>query len=67
MRIYLVFHVSLLEPAATDPLVGQREIERPPIEVDGDDEYEVEEIFDSRRRNKTIQYLVKWLGYPDPN
>ena len=54
MRIYPVFYVSLLEPTATDPLVGQREIERPLIEVDGDDEYEVEEIFNSRRRNKTI-------------
>jgi hypothetical protein len=40
MKIHLMFHVSLLEPyhAFTNP----RRIHDPPIEVDGEQEYEVD-------------------------
>ena len=63
MKIHNVFHVSLLEPCelsteGTVPLP-------PPIEVDGEEEYEVEESLDSRVRHRKLQYLIKWLGYPD--
>jgi hypothetical protein len=48
MKIHPVFHVSLLEPyhASTIP----RKTHKPPlpIVIDGDQEYEVEEILDSR-------------------
>ena len=35
--------------------------------VDGEEEYKVERILDSRRfgRRRKLQYLVKWKGYPD--
>ena len=38
----------------------------PPDLVDGEEEYEVEEILDSRKhgRGRKVQYLVKWKGYP---
>ncbi len=38
--------------------------------MDGEDEWEVEEILDSRlrkmgrRKRETLQYLVKWAGFP---
>ena len=39
----------------------------PPIEVDREPEYEIEEILDSkidrRRRHCQLLYLVCWLGY----
>ncbi|PFH45171.1 hypothetical protein AMATHDRAFT_162323 [Amanita thiersii Skay4041] len=36
----------------------------PPDLVDGAEEYEVEEILDSRvRRGRKLEYLVKWFGY----
>src|SRR6202790_4614841 len=45
-----------------------RNYERPPPDlIDGEEEYEVERIIESRRfgRNRKVQYLVKWKGYPD--
>jgi len=63
MRIYLVFHISLLEPAYT------QSFEDPPQpEVHQDyqqPEYEPEAILNHRRRYGKTQYLVKWKGYPD--
>jgi len=63
MKIHSVFHISLLEPASTDPLPGQ--IQPPPLSVIIEDEpkWEVEEILDSRIVGKTLQYLAHWVGY----
>jgi hypothetical protein len=55
MKIHPVFHVSLLHPAADDPFPGQNHEEQPPpITIDGEDEYEVEEILDSRTRYRKL-------------
>jgi hypothetical protein len=37
----------------------------PPIIVDGEEEFEVEEILDSRLHRGNVQYLMKWKGYPE--
>src|SRR5690606_31990455 len=63
MTIHNVFHVSLLEPTHPCNILG-RHIEPPPtVTIDGEEEYEVEEILDSRKYKRSGQYLVKWLGY----
>jgi len=41
----------------------QKKIPPPPIEVDGEKEYEVEEILDRQERRGKTKYLVKWKGY----
>ena len=48
MHIYLVFHVSLLEPYNSQEL--EQPIQEPPwpIKIDGEEEWEVEAILDSR-------------------
>lgn len=47
IRIHPVFHVSLLRPAYQDHVPGQNPDPPPPIEVEGHDEWEVEEVVDS--------------------
>jgi hypothetical protein len=68
MRIHDVFHTSLLRPAAdpTTALPGQINEPQPPVEVDGQNEYLIERILDSRYRYKKYEFLVKWTGYNDP-
>ncbi|KAH7459494.1 hypothetical protein FOMA001_g43 [Fusarium oxysporum f. sp. matthiolae] len=72
MKIHPVFHTNLLRPAATNPLPGQNPDPPPPIEAEGVEEWEVEDIVDSRwdRRGRggrpRLKYTVKWAGYADP-
>lgn len=76
-RIHNVFHASLLEPYRANTLQG-RAVTRPePEEIEGEMEYEVEEILQSEIRSskrkvkgrvktyRTLFYLVKWKGYPE--
>jgi hypothetical protein len=66
MNIHPVFHVSLLEPASNNPLQGQKQPNPPPVIIDNEEEYEVEDILDSRRRYRRVEYLVKWVGDYEP-
>jgi len=67
MQVHPVFHVSLLEPAAPDPLPGQQQPLPPPVEIDGEQEWFVDSILDSRMYRRRLQYLVKWTGCDHPN
>jgi hypothetical protein len=66
MKIHPVFHVSKLEPCATDPLPGHVPPPAPPVVVEGEEEWEIDEILDSRLRYKRLQYLCSWKGYDAP-
>ncbi|KAF9800980.1 hypothetical protein IEO21_10236 [Rhodonia placenta] len=61
--VHLVFHVFLLSKYTCSKFPGQEPEEPPAIEVEGDKEYEVEWIKDSRIFRHQLQYLVKWKGY----
>src|SRR6267378_7904586 len=66
-NIHPVFHVDLLTPYKEMEFHG-RNFEWPlPDLVDGNEEYEVERIVNSRRsgRGRQVQYLVHWKGYPE--
>jgi len=68
VRIYPVFHISLLEPtASTEPIPGHQQPPPPPVIVQEQQEWEVEKILDSRRHRNQIQYRVKWTGFHDPD
>ena len=66
-KIHDVFHVDLLTPYKETTIHGPNFIEPPPDLIDGEEEYEVEAILDSRRsgRGHKLQYLIKWKGYSD--
>ena len=63
MKIHNVFHVSLLEKYTPNTIPGRIQAPPPPVIVDGEPEYEVEEILDSRYFCRQLQYLVSWKGY----
>ena len=65
LTIHPVFHVSLLLPHQQSSLPNHHPPEPAPLDVDGEEEYEVEEVLDSRRygRWKKLQCLVHWKGW----
>jgi hypothetical protein len=69
--VHPVFHVELIRPAASDPFPSQivDDSQPPPVLVDGELEYEVEEILATRERRvgrgSQTEVLVKWAGYAE--
>lgn len=64
-NIHNVFNEVLLTPYIEPKLPGQPNFPRPPPEnVKGlEEEYKVEEIFDSCKKGRGVIYKVKWKGY----
>jgi len=44
-------------------LEGQQDDPPPPVEVDGEEEYQVSSVEDSRMYQSQLQYLTRWTGY----
>ena len=65
MKVHPVFHVSLLESAALDPLPSQLQPLPPSVIIDEEPEWKVHEIVNSKFVGKTLRYLVQWVGYTD--
>lgn len=67
MKIDSVFHVSLLKLAASDSYSGQIQDLLPLVVIDEKEEYQGEEVLNSRTRWRKLEYLVKWIGYAEPD
>ena len=68
IKVHPVRHISELEPAANDPYPGQTiPPPPPPVEIDGEEEWEVEEVLNAKVRYRKLRYLVKWTGYDIPD
>jgi len=66
--VHPVFHVSMLEPATPNTFQQRSEPLPVPVIIDGELEYEISKIVDSkidRRRACKLLYKVIWLGYED--
>jgi len=65
--VHPVFHVSQLEPAIPNTILDWIQPPPPLVEVDGELEFEISEILNSkvdcRRRSCKLLYLVHWSGY----
>ena len=66
-KIFNTFHSALLSPYKETEEHGINFTEPPPDLVEDHDEYEVEQILDTRLfgRWKKCQYLIKWKGYAE--
>ena len=56
----------MLEPATPNEILNCVQSPPPPVEVQGELEYEISEVLDSKIdhcRSCKLLYLVRWLGY----
>jgi len=66
--VHPVFHVFMLEPATPNTFQQCSEPPPAPVIIDGEPEYEISKIVDSkidRQRACKLLYKVIWLGYED--
>ena len=65
--VHLVFHVSMLEPATLNMIPDQVQPPPPPIFIDGEPEFEITEILNSKVNqwchSCKLLYLVCWTVY----
>ena len=64
-KVHPVFHASKFIPYHDDKIANRAPTKPGPVEVEGQDEFEVEKILDSKIIRGRVQYLVKWIGYDD--
>jgi len=62
-RIHWLQSNSLLDRVADDCLVGQRVGPPLPVMVDGEEEYQVSSVEDSRVYRSQLQYLIRWTDH----
>jgi len=63
-QLHPVFNIVKLTLAPDNPITGRKtEDHPPPIVIDGEAEWEVEEKLDSCWHRRRFQYLIKWKGY----
>ena len=63
-RLHPVFNIVKLTPALVDPIEGHHPC--PPLLpeiIDGEEEWVIEEVLDSKMMNQKLCYLVKWEGF----
>jgi len=63
-RLHPVFNVVKLTPTPHDPIEGRHPKPPPPPElIEGEEEYLVKEILDSKMFHGRLRFLIKWEGY----
>jgi hypothetical protein len=60
-RLHRIFYILLFELYTRRPGVTSTEF----INVDGEDQYVVKTILDSREKRGKKQFLIEWEGYED--
>src|SRR5271155_4991204 len=63
-RLHPVFNVVKLMTAPADPILGRhRPLPPSPEIINGEEEWIIEEILDSKMVNRKLRYLIKWKGF----
>ena len=63
LRLHDVFHVDRLSPYKGNDVNGLTPPPPDPVTIEGEEEYEVDHIRDSKMFGRTLKYLVRWKGY----
>jgi hypothetical protein len=63
IHIHDIFPTDKLRKAADNPLPGQYNKPPLPINITGDNEYEVDKVLICRKRYRSLEYHVSWLNY----
>ena len=68
-KLYPVFHVSLLRRFHPDPIAERPQPTHPEPElIEGELEYEIDKVLDSKMMHRKLHYLVSFKGYgPEEN
>jgi len=64
--VHPVYHISQIEPSPENTIPNRVQPAPPPVEIEGELEWEVEAILDStlnKRFRYPLRYLVKWTGF----
>ena len=67
-QLHPVFHASLLTPYTETTEHGKPQKMPTPVMVEGEEEWEVEKVLNSRiigKKRPRIEYLIKWKGIPE--
>ncbi|KGQ00850.1 hypothetical protein PAAG_12477 [Paracoccidioides lutzii Pb01] len=65
MKIHSIFSPDKLRKDSRDPLPGQTIRPPDPIEIDGENEWEIDRILASRISRSKLQYRVRWKGFDE--
>ena len=63
LKLHDVFHVDRLSPYRGSEVNGLLPPPPEPMEVEGEEEYEVDHVRDACMFGKTLKFLVRWKGY----
>jgi len=63
-QLHPVFNMVKLSAALDNPIPGRKlQALPPPIVINGEPEWEVEEVLDSHWHQRRFQFLIKWKGF----
>jgi len=63
MKVHPAFHISLLDPYTANPFEVQVQETPPPVEVEGEQEWEVKEVLDLKIVWEKWLHYVNWEGF----
>ena len=61
--LHPIFHGNKLVPHISDPNPFHIPPPPPPVQLEGTDEWEINQILDSKHVGRGVKYLIDWKGY----
>ena len=62
-EVHSVFYVNLMNPVVTDPLEGHWQEPLSSILINREEKWLIKEILDAQKIRRSLNYLIKWVGF----